>query len=200
MFESTYLEEAHAAPSRHRVRPGHADVARVAPLRAACYLTRPDERIGQLKTPALDRTLVGTPARIDIEFDLSPTQEDVATVRAGLMAFNDSFAGPSHLQRLAVYLRDETRTIRGGLVGYFAWGWLAVDLLWIDEPLRGQGYGSALLDRAEAMAREAQCVAVRLDTYEFQARPFYERRGYVVFGVLDGYPADTRTYYLRKTL
>ncbi len=28
-------------------------------------------------------------------------------------------------------------------------------------------------------------VAVRLDTCEFQARPFYERHGYTVYGVLD---------------
>lgn len=41
---------------------------------------------------------------------------------------------------------------------------------------------------------------MKLDTYEFQARPFYERRGYVVFGVLEGYPANTRTYYLQKAL
>ena len=43
-------------------------------------------------------------------------------------------------------------------------------------------------------------VAVRLDTYDFQARPFYERHGYVVWGVLEGYPAGRRTFHLRKSL
>lgn len=139
-------------------------------------------------------------ARLNIDCDLAPTPEDVATVRAGLTAFNDSNAGPVQLQRIAVYLRDAVGTIRGGLVGFLAWQWLSVDLLRVDESLRGQGYGSAILDRAEAVAREAKCVAVKLDTYEFQAKPFYEKRGYVLFGVLEGYPANTRTYYLRKVL
>lgn len=63
-----------------------------------------------------------------------------------------------------------------------------------------QGYGAALLIEAETVAREAGCVAVRLDTYEFQARPFYERHGYTVYGELEGYPAGPRTYLLKKSL
>src|SRR3982074_3040906 len=49
-------------------------------------------------------------------------------------------------------------------------------------------------------ARDAGCVAARLDTYEFQARPFYERHGYEVYGTLEGYPADGRTYSMKKSL
>lgn len=139
-------------------------------------------------------------APFTIEYDLAPAPEDVAAVRAGLMAFNDSKAGPVNLQRIGLYLRDTEKVICGGLVGFLAWQWLSVDLLWVDESLRGQGYGAAILERAERVARDAGCVAVKLDTYEFQARPFYEKRGYVVFGVLEGYPANTRTYYMQKVL
>ena len=66
-----------------------------------------------------------------------------------------------------------------------------------DEPTF---YGSALLRQAECLARDAGCVAVKLDTYEFQAKPFYEKAGYVVFGILEGFPANTCTYYLQKAL
>ena len=135
-----------------------------------------------------------------IHHDPAPTPEDIAVVRAGLMAFNDAHGGPVQLQRLAFYLRDTDGVIRGGLIGFLAWQWLSVDLLWVDESLRGRGHGSAILGRAEQFARESGCVAVKLDTYEFQAKPFYEKCGYAVFGVLDGYPANTRTYYMHKTL
>jgi GNAT superfamily N-acetyltransferase len=70
----------------------------------------------------------------------------------------------------------------------------------VDEVLLGQGYGAARLNRAEQEAREAGCVAARLDTYGFQARPFYQRHGHTVHGVLDGYPAGARQYSLRKAL
>jgi GNAT superfamily N-acetyltransferase len=140
------------------------------------------------------------PARLPISIDLTPTPADVAVVRAGVMAHNEAAVGPAVVQPLALYVRDESTTIRGGLVGYLAWQWLYVDLLWVDVPLRGRGYGAALLAEAEQLAREAGCVAARLDTYEFQARPFYERQGYSVYGVLEGYPAGTRQYSLRKSL
>ncbi len=153
-------------------------------------------RSGWLRTV---QSMDSTP-HLTIDCDLAPSLEDIAAVRAGLMAFNASKAGPVNLQRVAIYLRDSQGVICGGLIGFLAWQWLSVDLLWVDESFRGRGYGSELLDHAERLAREAGCVAVKLDTYEFQARPFYERRGYVLFGVLEGYPANTRTYYLQKAL
>jgi GNAT superfamily N-acetyltransferase len=138
--------------------------------------------------------------RLNIVSDLAPQAEEMALVRAGLMAFNESRVGPAQVQRVAVYLRDSQDQIRGGLVGFLAWQWLSVEWLWVDESLRGQGYGSSLLDQGEVLARDAGCIGARLDTYEFQAKPFYEKRGYIVFGVLEGYPANTRTYYLQKAL
>jgi GNAT superfamily N-acetyltransferase len=138
--------------------------------------------------------------RLGIEYDSAPTSAAIAQVRAGLMAYNESAVGVADVRQLAWYLRDATGTLRGGLVGYLAWRWLMIDLLWVDEAVRGHGYGRALLEQAETVAREAGCVAARLDTYEFQARPFYEHHGYAVFGVLEGYPANTRTYYMKKAL
>jgi GNAT superfamily N-acetyltransferase len=138
--------------------------------------------------------------RLSIVTDLAPQPEDVARVRAGLMAFNESQVGPAEIQRVAFYLRDSEDEIRGGLVGFLAFQWLSVELLWVEDALRGKGHGSSLLTQAEAFARDAGCVGARLDTYEFQAKPFYEKQGYVVFGVLEGFPANTRTYYLQKAL
>lgn len=137
---------------------------------------------------------------LSIEHDSAPTPARIAEVRAGLMAYNEAAVGVADVRQLAWYLRDAAGTLRGGLVGYSAWHWLMIDLLWVDAAARGQGYGRALLAQAECAAREAGCVAVRLDTYEFQARPFYEHHGYEVYGVLEGYPANTRTYYMKKAL
>ena len=139
--------------------------------------------------------------RLTLDATRAPAAEDIAHVRDGLRAFNDSQPfGPATVERVAVFLRDANGTIHGGLVGFLAWQWLSVEWLWVAEPHRGQGYGSVLLRQAEALARDAGCVAVKLDTYEFQARPFYEKAGYVVYGILEGFPANTRTYYLRKAL
>lgn len=37
-----------------------------------------------------------------------------------------------------------------------------------------------------------------LDTFEFQARPFYEKQGFTLFGALEGGNGATPRYFLKK--
>ena len=52
----------------------------------------------------------------------------------------------------------------------------------------------------EEYALRHGCHGIYLDTFEYQALPFYEGLGYEQFGVLEGYPPGFRQYHLRKTL
>jgi GNAT superfamily N-acetyltransferase len=70
--------------------------------------------------------------------------------------------------------------------------------LWVAAEARGAGHGSALLAAAEAEAWARGCLGVHLDTFEYQALPFYQRHGYELFGTLDGYPPGYRQFYVRK--
>ncbi len=54
------------------------------------------------------------------------------------------------------------------------------------------------MERAEEIARANDCVGVWLNTSEFQARGFYEKLGFEVFGALDDYPVGQQTFFLRK--
>jgi peptidoglycan hydrolase-like protein with peptidoglycan-binding domain len=51
-------------------------------------------------------------------------------------------------------------------------------------PARGHGFGRELMKRAELYAVERGCTDAFLDTFSFQARPFYEKLGHRVFGML----------------
>jgi hypothetical protein len=57
-----------------------------------------------------------------------------------------------------------------------------------------------ILAAGEAEASQRGCIGVYLDTYSFQAKPFYERLGYQVFGVLPDCPPGATKYYLGKRL
>jgi GNAT superfamily N-acetyltransferase len=70
----------------------------------------------------------------------------------------------------------------------------------VGELVRGQGYGKRLLQAAEKEARTQGCRGVFLSTFSFQARPFYERLGYEVFGELPDNPAGHSLYFMKKTL
>jgi ribosomal protein S18 acetylase RimI-like enzyme len=97
-------------------------------------------------------------------------------------------------------LRGERGDVLGGLLGQLWGGWLHVTYLWVSATARGAGYGTRLLAEAEAYAHARGAVGATLETHSFQARPFYERLGYEVFGTLDGYPPGHAKFFLKKAL
>lgn len=126
--------------------------------------------------------------------------QDVQTVLAGLGAYNEAHVGASEFRPVHLFLRDSGGEVKGGLLGKQFWSWLYVDILWIDESVRGRGWGSRLLRHAEAEAQQTGCTRALLDTFDFQARPFYEREGYTVFAELEDFPPGHMRYYMRKEL
>ena len=126
--------------------------------------------------------------------------DDSTTLSEGLTAFNKKAIGYDDYKPLYVTVRDDADTLCGGLTGETYWGWLYVDILWVREDCRATGLGSQLLAAAEDEARQRGCGSVYLDTFSFQALPFYQKHGYTVFGQLPGFPESQTRYFLTKTL
>ena len=125
---------------------------------------------------------------------------DAQFVRDRLDMYNVAVTGVSGYYPLHLFLKNDRGETMGGLLGAIWGGWLFISYLWIDEAERGKGHATRLMDQAEAYARERKCHSVNLDTHSFQARPFYEKRGYEIFGTLDGYPNEHKKFYLKKKL
>ena len=135
-------------------------------------------------------------AVVSVEPDASPA--DVETVQAGLRAFNVARIGPPNEEPVQIFLRDADARVVGGLLGHIRWHWMYVAKLWIDDAHRGAGHGVELMAAAESLARARGCLGIYLDTFEYQARPFYEKLGYALFGTLEGFPPGYRQYFLAK--
>jgi GNAT superfamily N-acetyltransferase len=131
----------------------------------------------------------------------APTPEMRQVITDGLVAFNRSRIGVTDdIRQLALTISDpQSGDTVGGLLGWTWLGYLYVNLLFIPEEMRGAGVGRKLMNEAEAEAIHRGCSAVVLDTFSFQARGFYERLGYSVFGTLD-YPHGHSRFYLSKRL
>ncbi len=118
----------------------------------------------------------------------------------GLVAYNRSQIGRRKWKNLAITIRNDAGDIVGGVTGE-AWAdWLFVQLLWLDEAYRGQDLASRAMDALEDEARSFGAKHAYLDTFSFQARPFYEKRGYRVFGTLENYPDAHSRYWMTKSL
>lgn len=128
------------------------------------------------------------------------SEDDVNFVQQGLQCFNNQFFNDDGFQPVRLFLREQDGSIAGGLLGDIYWGWLHINILWIDEKYRGRGYGEQLLKIAEEQAIQKGCRTAHLDTLSFQAQPFYEKNGYTVFGVLQDHPVGYQRIFLKKDL
>jgi len=139
-----------------------------------------------------------------IELAPSPSKSDLATISQGIKSFNEEHM-PDELvheqdTRFAVFAKDDSGNVVGGIRATAFWNYCIIELLWLSEATRGKGIGSKLINETEAYAREKGFQYIRTETLEFQAKPFYEKLGYEVYGELDNYPKGHTTYCLVKEL
>lgn len=128
------------------------------------------------------------------------SEDDRRAVLAPLVEHNTRQAGPSGHRPLAVLVKDGAGKVTGGLWGHTGYDWLFTQLLVVPESLRRCGVGTRLLQTAETEALHRRCHAAWLDTFDFQARGFYERLGYRCFGELADYPRGHARYFMQKRL
>lgn len=131
-------------------------------------------------------------------------QENRDFIRKKLIEYNLSKL-PDEIKQLVnnihFILRDESGKIVGGITGDMVWYRLHIDFLWVDESIRGKGYGKELLDSMENFARENHCKLIQLDTFSFQAPDFYQKHGYEVIGVIEEFPTkEHQQYFFIKRL
>ena len=88
----------------------------------------------------------------------------------------------------------------GGAIGFIQYNWYFLDLLYIDEEYRGQDIGTNLIKQIEAFAKKENLTGVRMETWDFQSRGFYEKNGYAVYAEIKNCPPGTIDYFLKKEI
>jgi GNAT superfamily N-acetyltransferase len=107
----------------------------------------------------------------------------------------------AEIHRLDFVAKETQGELLGGIQAYWVnWGILHVELLYVYDQYRGQGIASMLLEHVEKIARSHHCHLAHLDTFDFQAKDFYLKHGYSIFGVLENAPKGHSRYYMKKDL
>jgi GNAT superfamily N-acetyltransferase len=130
----------------------------------------------------------------------SPVPGTFQTLVQLLDGSSRSLIGPAQPRLLVIPISGDNGMLAGGFWGATMFEWLHVGLLFVPESLRGQGVGSALMSTAEDEARKRGCRGAFVDTFSFQAVPFYEKLGYAPFGTLEDYPPGHSQIYFSKRL
>jgi GNAT superfamily N-acetyltransferase len=130
----------------------------------------------------------------------NPSRKDVDALSLGLNQHSRTYTEAPGFQSLGVFMRNDNGVVVGGVWGYVNWNWLWIGLVWLSDELRGGGYGKQMMNAIEHAALDRGCRYSHLDTFSFQARPFYESLGYEVFATLDDYPPGHQRFFLKKSL
>lgn len=130
----------------------------------------------------------------------NPNKNDIEFVNNALEKFNNMHVGPDNHLLLNIVEYDENQNVIAGILGGTYWGWLHIDILWVDENFRSKKIGSRLLIAAENEAKKRGCHSVHVDTMSWQAPEFYKKHGYELISELDNIPNGYKKFHFIKRL
>ena len=120
-------------------------------------------------------------------------------LRSKIVEFNAEHFDAQRLP-LGYKFTDEQGELVAGTSGCVFGNWLMISWLWCSDSARGKGLADKLLTALEQAAIELGATTAQLDTLDFQAKPFYEKRGYSVKYQLNNYPRSGTRYFMEKLL
>lgn len=134
------------------------------------------------------------------EYQEEPIQEDEQVLFEGI---TDEAVLKKNMNRIApfgIFIKDSHGVVLGGVNGFSCYGCLYVDMLWLNNKLRKQGFGKKLMVEAERIGYERRCTFSTVDTMDWEALPFYQKLGYSIEFVREGFEKESKMYMLRKKL
>jgi GNAT superfamily N-acetyltransferase len=137
---------------------------------------------------------------VKIEVRRDPSAEEIDLIFNGLVEFNESQAGDARFKEFGIFASGQSEATIAGLLGHTLWNGFFISALWVAQAVRRKGIGRQLLARAEELALQNGCDHIHLDTFDFQAREFYVKNGFHLFGTIEDYPIAHKRYYLIKKL
>lgn len=136
-----------------------------------------------------------------MDFTIDNSSDFAEQAKQKIAEFNAQYWDANKRQALGLKQLNANGEVVAMLAGRTFGNWFYLESFWLQQNQRGKGLGSAMLAKAEAIAKSRGCRFVLLDTLEFQAKPFYQRHGYRVEWVQQDYPfAGGGKYFMTKTL
>ncbi len=135
-----------------------------------------------------------------LKYTEANSHEEEAQLLEGIIAEAALAKETDPIRSFAVYIIDQKKNLFGGAKGVTYYGCLYIDLLWVHQNLRSQGWGTKLISAAEKIGKERNCTFATVNTMDWEALPFYQSLGYEVEFTREGYQQSSKMFLLRKGL
>ena len=128
------------------------------------------------------------------------TEEQAEEIEERLEEYDQMHMPPAIEGTVRLGIEEDGRLIAGLDACITTFRILYVSTLFVDEAYRRKGYGRHLINAMEARARELGVNTVRLDTFDFQGKEFYEAMGYTLAGTYRNDEDSYAEYFFVKRL
>ena len=128
------------------------------------------------------------------------TEEQVEDIEERLESFDQKHMPPAIEGRVQLGIEEDGRLVAGLDACITTFRILYVSTVFVEEDCRRKGYGRLLMNAMEARARELGVNTIRLDTFDFQGKDFYEAMGYTLAGSYQNDEDGYAEYFFVKRL
>lgn len=132
--------------------------------------------------------------------DGEPDPADFRALSSGMLAHHAESGHPRKSEKYNIFLKDNEGKVFGGVIVTFLWNGMEIDSLWVDDSLRGKGWGRKLMEAVEKEGIKRGCTIAYTNTFPWQAPKFYEKLGYSLYGKLEDFPKGSFLSYYSKKL
>ncbi len=127
-------------------------------------------------------------------------EEQVEDIESRLSAFDESHITYKMNGSIRIGMEENGRLIAGLDACVTAFKILYVSTVFVDEEYRRKGIGAQLIREMEKRAAAMGVNAIRLDTFDWQGKEFYEALGYTAVGHYDHTEDGYSEYFFLKRI
>lgn len=123
------------------------------------------------------------------------TNEQEQIIEKGFEAFDNAFFNAKNTIKTYTFVIEDSDYI-GSLKARLSWGNFHIVEVFVKEDMRGQGIGTKLMQHAIAVAKKDGAKFVSIKTSNPTAKALYEKLGFIVHNVMEGYSFGLKFYTL----
>jgi ribosomal protein S18 acetylase RimI-like enzyme len=128
------------------------------------------------------------------------TNDQVEDIEERLSAYDENYITYKMEGSIQIGIKEDGKLIAGLDACMTAFKILYVSTVFVDEAYRRKGYGEKLILEMEKRAKELGADTIRLDTFSWQGKEFYEALGYEVVGHYKNKNDGYEEYFFLKNI
>ena len=127
-------------------------------------------------------------------------EEQLEFIEDRLSAFDEQYITYKLDGSIQIGIEEDGKLVAGLDACMTAFKILYVSTVFVDAAYRRKGYGTQLIQEMEKRAKELGANTIRLDTFSWQGKEFYEALGYQVVGYYENATDGYEEYFFLKRI